>query len=126
MSSQDRQKREAYIKILRAFFNDKEERVKRTWKEAYDRSHLRKSRFSIHFRELVKKGVIRGTVIVDEKDRLISIYEFVNPLISMIGETKDTIKLTIDEHKNIIKVVAGEMVRSGKGSTYFRAKKQAP
>ena len=126
MGSQDRQKREAYINILSAFLDDKGEHVKRTWKEAYNRSRLRKSRFSVRFRDLVKKGVIRGTVIVDEKDRLISIYEFVNPLISMIGETKDTIKLTIDEHKNIIEVVAGEMVKSGKGSTYFRSKKHTP
>ena len=97
--------------------------VERTWNEAYkkarEESGISKGAFSTHFRELIKKGSVKGKVIVNDKNRISNLYEYVCPPVIMVGETRDdmrdALRLTVATnekgHKRIVKSEKVEKVR---------------
>lgn len=99
-SRQFKQSMQAKSEILAAFMDAHGNYVKRTWNELYEKSRLSKGRFSIHFRELLANGLVKGEVVIDPKTkRMLNIFEYTKlPLIN-VSATNEAIRVVsaIDE-----------------------------
>jgi hypothetical protein len=93
---------EVYGKILDVFYPDPRPR---TWKEVFKESGLKKTRFSILFRELVRQGVIEGSAHVDISGKLATLYVWNvdKVLVFNRGEGDDVLRVHLDKHRNVVK-----------------------
>jgi len=91
-------------KIIEAFYDDKCQKVWRTWVDLKQTSGLSSGALSKHIKELVRQEVVKGEVKVNEKNRLKVFYTYTEKAFHIKGKEKPSLspccRIYIDKKTN--------------------------
>ena len=135
LTRKQKQRLETIYDILRAFYNERNEKTPRTWNDLTRITRLSSGTLSKYLKELVRQGVVRGIIGIHkeekEKDgeikireRLIPFYEYTEGFLSIKGKKRTAEKIPGNvcriwfNDKGIAKYELGS-IRKKYGKQYF-------
>jgi DNA-binding transcriptional ArsR family regulator len=122
LTKKQEQRLETMKKIAAAFFNEKHEKVPRTWSELQDLTELSKGTLSKYTRELSRQGVIKTERRINNRSRFQTFYELTNATFQIKGKKDLALKPAYRIYhtkKHVVAVESGYTKRTRSGKRYF-------
>lgn len=107
--------------IVLAFYDD-DKKKQRTWTKLRELTRLSSGALSKHLRELVKQGVVKGEVKINDKNNMQVFYEYTEEFFVVEGKEDSTLipaGRVYSDKKRIIGVQWGYMKKGKSGRRYF-------